>query len=57
LIVKCLECDAEIPVPPDVVVGEILNCQDCGLSFEVCSIHGNELEIKVAEIEGEDWGE
>jgi alpha-aminoadipate carrier protein LysW len=57
LIVKCLECDAEISVPPDVVVGEILNCQDCGLSFEVCSIQGDKIEIKVADIEGEDWGE
>jgi len=55
--VKCLECDAEISVPPDVMVGEILNCQDCGLSFEVCSIRESDVEIKVAEIEGEDWGE
>ena len=55
--VKCSECEGEISVPDDVLVGEIVSCPDCGLDFEVTSIGPNGLELKAAEMVGEDWGE
>ncbi|MFX1519910.1 MAG: lysine biosynthesis protein LysW [Promethearchaeota archaeon] len=55
--VECPECCAEIDAPEDVMVGEILDCPDCGVEVEVKEVNGNGIEICMAEIEGEDWGE
>lgn len=54
---KCPECEGEIEVPDDVILGEILPCPDCGLEYEVFRVNGGFVELKVAEVEGEDWGE
>lgn len=53
---KCPECDGEINVK-DVVEGEILTCDDCGVELEVKKDRKGNIELKVAESEGEDWGE
>ena len=55
--VECPECLAGIEVPDDVMVGEILNCPDCGLELEVSSIAGGKIELQKLAIEKEDWGE
>jgi alpha-aminoadipate carrier protein LysW len=57
MLVKCPNCDADIEIPPDVIKGEILSCPDCGLEVEVTEIKGEKVEVRIAEIEGEDWGE
>lgn len=54
---KCPECDAELRVPDDVMLGEILSCLDCGLELEVKQIEGDHLGLQELVIEGEDWGE
>jgi len=54
---KCPECDTEIEVPEDVMVGEILTCPDCGLELEVKEINGDCIVTEELQIEGEDWGE
>ncbi len=54
--VKCPECGAALPIPEDVMSGEIISCPDCGMDFEV-NITSDDIELKPAEIEGEDWGE
>ncbi len=56
-ILKCLECEGEIPIPEDVIEGEIVTCPDCGVSFEVHKISKDSFELKPAQVEGEDWGE
>ena len=56
-MVRCPECDGEVEVPEDVLIGEILCCSDCGLELEVQEIEGDEIKVVKAEIEGEDWGE
>lgn len=56
-VLKCLECEGEIPIPGDVIEGEIVTCPDCGVSFEVHKISGNSFDLKPAQVEGEDWGE
>ncbi|HID91058.1 TPA: lysine biosynthesis protein LysW [Candidatus Bathyarchaeota archaeon] len=54
---KCPLCDARINIPSDVVEGEIIDCPECGLELEVASITCQGVELRQAEIEGEDWGQ
>jgi alpha-aminoadipate carrier protein LysW len=54
---ECQECGAEISIPDDILVGEIVTCQDCGSDFEVTSKTQNDVELKPAESVGEDWGQ
>ena len=54
---KCLECDADMDIPDDLIDGEIINCSDCGMDFEANIKENQEIELRIAEIEGEDWGE
>ena len=44
-------------MPDDVISGEIVSCPDCGMDYEVVLKADSEIELKPAEIEGEDWGE
>ncbi|MEX2707105.1 MAG: lysine biosynthesis protein LysW [Candidatus Freyarchaeota archaeon] len=53
---KCPECGAELDLE-DPVIREIVECPDCGSELEVVSIENDKVELKVAELEGEDWGE
>ncbi|MEM2128415.1 MAG: hypothetical protein QXO54_02980 [Candidatus Methanomethylicaceae archaeon] len=53
---KCPECDGDIEVK-EVIEGEILSCNDCGAELEVNKKKDGSIELKVAESEGEDWGE
>ena len=57
LKVECQECGANISVPEDVVVGEIVTCPDCGGDYEIASKSGDKVELKQAETVGEDWGQ
>ncbi len=51
----CPECGAQIDLPTDVEVGEILVCPDCGVELEVRGLDPLVLEL-APEVE-EDWGE
>jgi alpha-aminoadipate carrier protein LysW len=56
--IECPQCSALIKIPEDVVMGEILDCPDCGTELEVIEVkESGKIEISTAEIEGEDWGE
>ncbi len=50
----CPECAAELNLK-DVVQGEIVQCPDCGVDLEVVSV--NPVEVALAPMEEEDWGE
>ena len=52
---NCVECDAEIEVGEDCVIGEITTCSDCGAELEVTATDPLQLEL-APEVE-EDWGE
>jgi len=54
---KCPECDGNLATPKDLMEGEIVSCPDCGLELEASFNGKGEVELKKAEIEGEDWGE
>ena len=48
--VECQECGAEISVPEDAVVGEIITCPDCGGEYEITSkVDGNLEESPLKE--------
>lgn len=51
---SCIECAADIELD-GVIVGEIIQCADCGVELEVLSL--SPVELDVAPDEEEDWGE
>lgn len=53
--VTCPVCEADVEVEANVIVGEILECGDCGTELEVVAI--NPLAIEEAPEVEEDWGE
>jgi len=55
--IECKDCGAQISIPEDVVIGEIVSCPDCGGEFEVTSNFEGKIGLKPAESVGEDWGE
>ena len=57
ILKTCPDCLAEIEILEDVMVGEIVECSDCGLELEVEKVEGNQVEIQRLSIEKEDWGE
>ena len=54
---NCSECDANLNIPDDASVGEIVSCPDCGADFEISKKEGSNVALKQAESVGEDWGE
>jgi alpha-aminoadipate carrier protein LysW len=54
---RCPDCNVEIDVPQDVMLGEILSCPCCGLELEVKKVNEKSVEIQELALEGEDWGE
>ncbi|HSA74181.1 MAG TPA: alpha-aminoadipate/glutamate carrier protein LysW/ArgW [Nitrososphaeraceae archaeon] len=54
---ECKDCGAELTIPEDAMVGEIITCPDCGTDFEIVSKTPNSVEMKQAESVGEDWGQ
>ncbi len=54
-MVECPVCGAEVTVADDAVVGELMQCEDCGTELEVIDVS----PPKVAEAPNteEDWGE
>jgi len=53
----CKDCGAELNIPQDSMVGEIIRCPDCGTDFEIVSKNQESVEMKEAESVGEDWGQ
>ena len=54
---KCPDCEADIEVADDAMMGEILSCPDCGLDLEVKTVASQKVELEKLAIEKEDWGE
>jgi alpha-aminoadipate carrier protein LysW len=52
---ECMECAAKLELAPDVEVGEIVVCPECGGELEVVST--NPITLALAPEVEEDWGE
>jgi alpha-aminoadipate/glutamate carrier protein LysW len=57
MMAKCKECDGDMKINDDVIVGEIISCSECGSDYEIASLDGGVVAIKEAESVKEDWGE
>ncbi len=55
--INCMDCGRGIEVPKEVLVGEIIDCPDCGLEYVVVETDDGQLLIKELALKGEDWGE
>ena len=53
--VECPECANKVPLSANVLVGEILDCSDCGAELEVRAT--NPVRVELAPPVEEDWGE
>lgn len=53
--VECPECANNVALAADVLVGEILDCSDCGAELEVRAT--NPVRVELAPQVEEDWGE
>lgn len=52
---ECHICEASIEISPDIEVGELLMCPECGTEFEVTSLEP--FTLVEAPMEEEDWGQ
>ena len=51
----CPVCEADVPMEDDVVMGELIECPECGSELEVVSL--DPVGLDEAPEEEEDWGE
>jgi lysine biosynthesis protein LysW len=51
---KCPDCDAELEIPSDTELGEIVSCSGCGLELEVKTVKDGHVDLQELTIEGED---
>lgn len=52
---ECVECGAELSLPEDAEVGEIVDCTTCGSELEVVDV--DPIIVETAPELEEDWGE
>ncbi len=52
----CPECYFEFDVEGEVMIGEIIDCPDCGVELEVVSVDEDKVVLQTVAVE-EDWGE
>ncbi len=53
----CMDCGADVEVPNDSLLGEIVGCPDCGLDYVIEVDESGSKQLTELLIEGEDWGE
>lgn len=51
----CPVCDAQVPLPDNAIVSELLVCAECGTELEVAAL--NPPVLREAPAEEEDWGQ
>ena len=52
---ECPVCGADVEKAADTVLGELLECSDCGTELEVTNL--DPFKVEEAPQEEEDWGE
>jgi alpha-aminoadipate/glutamate carrier protein LysW len=52
---ECPICGADIKLNADTILGELLECSDCGTELEVIEL--DSFKVAEAPQEEEDWGE
>ena len=52
---ECPVCGAQFDLAADAVIGELIECSECGVELEVVTV--TPAQLKEAPQEEEDWGE
>ncbi len=53
---KCPICEANLTIPTDAELNEIISCPDCEAKVEIIKITNNNIKLEEVKVE-EDWGE
>lgn len=53
---ECPVCAGTVDIAPDVIVGELLDCDDCGSELEVRALSPR-VQLLEAPMSAEDWGQ
>lgn len=53
---ECMVCGGELDVPTNVMMGELVDCGDCGSELEVVGLQPA-IQFQEAPMAAEDWGE
>ncbi|MDA0328253.1 MAG: lysine biosynthesis protein LysW [Gemmatimonadetes bacterium] len=53
---ECPVCAGMVGVPGDAMMGELLDCDECGSELEVTQLTPA-IEVREAPMSAEDWGE
>jgi alpha-aminoadipate carrier protein LysW len=53
---ECAVCAGVVDVPSDVMLGELLDCDECGSELEVTQLDPG-VQLSEAPMCAEDWGE
>jgi alpha-aminoadipate carrier protein LysW len=53
---ECPVCGGGVDLATDLIVGELLDCGDCGSELEVTGVDPA-VELREAPVSAEDWGE
>ncbi len=54
--IECPVCAGTVAIPTDAMMGELLDCDECGSELEVTRLEPS-VEISEAPMCAEDWGE
>lgn len=54
--IECPVCAGALDVPADAMMGELLDCGDCGCELEVTQLTPD-VQVREAPMAAEDWGE
>lgn len=54
--VECPVCAGRVDVAADVIVNELIDCEDCGSELEVRALTPA-VQLQEAPVSAEDWGE
>jgi len=52
---ECVVCGGELALQADTVLGELVDCDECGCELEVTSV--GPFAVREAPQEAEDWGQ
>ncbi len=56
VVTECPVCAGAVDTPDDVMLGELLDCDECGSELEVTRLAPG-IELREAPMCAEDWGE
>ena len=54
---SCIECGSIIKITDDMIIGEIVNCPECGKDYVIEKDESGKKVLLELNLEGQDFGE